>query len=506
MIVADYAELRTIDPTAHLAATVADDFRGGLFLPREISCLPAWASARMALDTEEGMYVASTFAPDWVWVRKYDGLPNVNMFGALPYYAHDSGPAIQCAIDVIGWGKLEVPVGNFKSCQTLYTPPGFTMVGHGVQHTPNIAWGEMRGSVLIGSHTGPAVLSMKGAYNSSLQDICLFADEVARPKTVLALGRGPGGGTAGRHHIQNVNLLGYPEKAVVYSIASEENNFVSLRANVLPGAAAKHTVFTSEHDELAVDSMVSSSNFTSYMSGFNLLHQGTTDDSDVFYQSLGSQSQTWSLRDGFMHMTSGARSYFVRLNLTDTNPLGDFNFDSIGFEAANSAAPPLATFKIEGNGRLYGFKAKNVSEGMHQQGTEKFIDVSPTVTLVRPEISVSKASHPSTFGPVEGGSIRLPAVYGNVVPGGVPGLRDMTLDVYSRYTHTVPFTYFVEIQAGNTFRWIGNPTGGTPYAAENVPINGNWQPLSHGVRIKFGAIGGHTPGSFWYWTATPAIG
>lgn len=501
MIVADYTALQAITSTSEVGAQVADFFRGGFFTLFLKTNLPAGLSAKMALDTQRGWFVPHPNT-EYVWVRRPDGIPSIWHFGAVPYLTVDSTAAIKGAIAVVGWGAIDVPVGNHKTTETIYLPPGAILIGRGVQHTPDMSSPQLSGSVIFGSHSGPAIISMKGAYNCSLQNICLWGDQANPPKTGLCLGRS-GTGSAGRHFFSNINVVGYFTKAAIYSIASEENEWIIPRANVL-GGGAQWTFFTSEADELAVDGMTIGSNFTAYFHGFNLLHQGTTANSAAVYQSLGAQSQLWDWRGGFMGMTSGANSCFVWLNLS-ASPLGDFTFESIGFEASSSAAPPLETFRITGAGVLKGLRIINCSEGMYQSGTQKFISVSPSVTLDRPQINCAKLSHPSTFGPVTGGDISLPSMpfYGSLSFGGVSGLRDLSYVLPCGFTGASKLTYFVEIQDGNTFRWIGNATGGLPYDAQNVPITGGEQALSNGVKIKFASVGGHTTGTFWYWDANP---
>ena len=50
--------------------------------------------------------------------------------------------------------------------------------------------------------------------------------------------------------------------------------------------------------------------------------------------------------------------------------------------------------------------------------------------------------------------------------------------------------------AADTFRWGDGKLFDTPN--QNVPITGDWQTLSHGVKIRFASRNGHAPGSLWF--------
>jgi len=64
--------------------------------------------------------------------------------------------------------------------------------------------------------------------------------------------------------------------------------------------------------------------------------------------------------------------------------------------------------------------------------------------------------------------------------------------------------------AWGVFHHIDNPEGdATPSVAESkfgetpnqrIPVTGDWQPLAHGVEIRFGGITGHSKGSTWFIT------
>jgi hypothetical protein len=56
--------------------------------------------------------------------------------------------------------------------------------------------------------------------------------------------------------------------------------------------------------------------------------------------------------------------------------------------------------------------------------------------------------------------------------------------------------YTVHVDGENTFRW---GSGGTfDYQHERVPITGDWQTLSHGVKIRFPSKSGYSRGSLWF--------
>jgi hypothetical protein len=50
--------------------------------------------------------------------------------------------------------------------------------------------------------------------------------------------------------------------------------------------------------------------------------------------------------------------------------------------------------------------------------------------------------------------------------------------------------------AADTFRWGDGKLFDTPH--RGVAITGDWQELSHGVKVRFASRTGHTPGSLWF--------
>ena len=68
---------------------------------------------------------------------------------------------------------------------------------------------------------------------------------------------------------------------------------------------------------------------------------------------------------------------------------------------------------------------------------------------------------------------------------------------------SVIFTIKIDGEGGDgrpdSFSWVSGWGPGSTRGAfqANVPITGDWQPLSHGVEIKFDSRNGHSLGSFW---------
>jgi hypothetical protein len=467
-------------------------------------------------------------------------------FGAVGDGVADDTAAIQNAISAVVSGTVYFPRGTYKTTATIYVPYGVTIYGDGVQHVPSISITGQQGSVIWGQHTGAAVLSLKGAYNCRISDIIIVGDPSTIPKTGLCLGRSSVA-SAGRHYIENINVVGYFSKAAIYSIASEENTWIIPRANVL-GGGAQYTFFTAESDALSVDTLTTNSNFTSWVYGFNFLHQADytgdpTRPTFAIYAEIGSATQTWGFKGGFTGMTSQVTgSSHIRVQMTAT-PLGDFTFEDIGCESSNSLNPPLQVMYVGGPGFvLKGLRMTNVSGGQFQSGQTHFINVQGGAEIENADIRCSKTDHQSSFSIVRKSNISIldqdlhidyisigntfnarqlylletaggsrsnniancPS-FGKVTFGG-GAVNDFSIDATSLFTGIVNRSMVVKIDgtgAPNTFTW--SKDGGATWDAAGVAITGSAQTLTEGIVIKFVATTGHTMASQWSFIAEPNV-
>lgn len=429
----------------------------------------------------------------------------------------DDQPALMKACSSIPSGVVQLTNKTYLTKSTLYVPSNITLRGVGMR--------QRMGSTIKGSHTGAAVVSLKGSVAVSLRDLNLEGDDAVTPQTGLTLGRGTAQ-SAGRHYIESIDVSGYFSKAAIYSIASEENTWIWINANVL-GGGARYTFYTAEQDDLSVDHLVKSSNFVSQFFGIEFLNQSSTANSAAIYIHAGAGTATWLFKGGFTGMTSGPNSSHVVIYGSAPTFSGvSITFEDLGHEAWSNASPPVQVFLLDcapgTTGPLKGLTIKNNQIGQYLGGTSYFINSTREVKLVGADIFNVATQHPSIFNEITDCRITLPEqdliiangsallrnqinartvittqgasrnnlimcpTYSTPVHVGT-GPKAMTLDPSTLFTGTVARALVVEIDGStipNTFKWSKN--GGLAWDAALVPITGGKpQLLTEGIYIKF---------------------
>jgi len=463
----------------------------------------------------------------------------------------DDKPAITKALTSISGtgGIVQLSNKTYVTKSTLYVPSNVILQGVGMR--------PALGSTIKGCHTGPAVVSLKGAVMVSLRFLNIHGDSVKTPQTGLALGRSTHQ-SAGRHYIESVNVTGYFSKAAIYSIASEENTWIMIHANVL-GGGARYTFYTSEQDDLSVDNFVKSCNTIAQLFGIELLHQGNTANSAVIYMNTGWATRGWLFKGGFTGITAGPNSSHVVIHQFESGASG-ITFEDIGHEAWSNATPPVQVFLLDcapgGTKTLRGLAIKNNQVGQYVGGTRYFINSTKGVKLVGADISVSYTQHPSRLNEVADSRINLPeqdliianggALVRNqinarnvITTNGASSNNIITCPVYSTpvftgkgpnamtiepfrffttndkvttisgtvFTGTVPRSFVVKIDGvttPNTFKW--SKDGGSTWDATRVPITaGKPQLLTEGIYIKFSQGTDLGLNDSWTFTAKPYL-
>lgn len=462
-------------------------------------------------------------------------------FGA---YADNSHPtettsAIHRAMASIqaGGGIVSLPAGTYKTNAVLYVPSTITLLGNGMRVMTGTT---TTGTTINGAHTGAAVVSLKGAIGASIRHLSIQGDAAVIPQTGLCLGRSCYQ-SAGRHYLEELNVLGSFSKAAVYSIASEENTFVHLHANVV-GGTAKYTFYTSEADDLQVDAMTASSNYVCSVFSSNLLHQGNVDDSAAVYMNVGAGTAGWLFKGGFTGMTSGKNSSHVWLNFAAGSSLrrsGSITFEDVGCEAWSNASPPIQVFRLSGvTSILAGLRIVNCQIGQYLGGTQYYLYGDDGITLEGADIVVPGASHPSSVWALHDSRVNTPdqtlavrksvlrnnlnalkvirpatssnnlitcPTYGPITYVGA-GENTLAISAASQFTGTAARDFRVEIDrssAPNTFRW--SKDGGATWDATCVAITTLDQTLTEGVVIKFETGTGHATGDKWEFVVDPYL-
>lgn len=480
---------------------------------------------------------------------------SVTDFGGVGDGTTDCTGAINAAnlavfLGVQGGGRVKFPFGNYLATSAIYTPSGVTWCGDGMKCGPALAndMTNVEGSCVIGKHTGVAIVSMKGSQTCSIQHMSLFGHNTVTPQTGLILGRSSSA-SAGRHYFEQCNVLGYFSQAACYFIASEENVFNQLHWNVI-GGTAKYGLYTSDADDLSIDTMHQGSNWQNAFFGGNYLHQGSVNNSASIYINVrlgaAGSTQGWLFKGGFTGMTSGTTSAHVQINLADNGAsyTRDFVFEDIGCEAVSNASPPVQVFHVTNSSGgatvLRGLRLKNNTNGQALAGTAYYLYVDDSINLVDAQIEEAASTHPSSVFTMNECDVNLPeqdftvrsvcnssnvrarqiyhagstgTYYNNVSQTPViynqtytgTGPNNMVFDSTNLYSGLIARDFIVKIDATgtpDTFKW--SQDGGLTYVATGVAITGAAQTLTAGVVIKFGTTTGHTLNDYWTFLCDPS--
>lgn len=475
---------------------------------------------------------------------------NVFDFGAVGNGTTDDTSAINAAIASIntgtnGGGTVFFPRGNYLTTSTIYLPQSIILLGTGRRPGPITGnYANIEGSCIIGKHSGAAIVSSKGSAYTGIQHMSLYGDQTTSPKTGLCVGRTTGGASSGRQYFEDILIAGYFTKAAIYSIAVEESTWLNVDGLLL-GGGAKYTFYTSKTDDLSVDSLVSSSNWSANtFIGFNLLNQAAEANSAAIYISVASGCQGWTFRDGFTGMTSGATSSHIWINVTeDSTYARDFVFDCVGSESTSNASPPIQVFKVDStvSCSLRGLVIRSCTQGQVLGGTQYYLYSADNVILDGLFLYETISDYPSSVWRITNGEVNVPqqnlivrsgiisstinsnqtihqgvlgqvtktlclnTIYGPVRFTGT-GVNAMTIPSTVVMTGLVQRKVYVEIDGTptpNTFKW--SVDDGSTFVATNVPITGANQLLQDAIYVIFSQTTGLTVGDKWQCLFDPVL-
>jgi hypothetical protein len=171
--VASRTALKAIDTTKDTVAYLTEAGREGIFVWRTGDY-----STQVTADTQEGVYIASTgtASTSGAWVRKYDGLPQGNWFGA-DASASDNATAFSGIASVLSLlKKVALPAGVFiTSLATASLPAALAGPGQ-VQDTAG-----NRGPIFMNQTAAPSALgnqnSVLTAFNGDLSRVGLAMEK-----------------------------------------------------------------------------------------------------------------------------------------------------------------------------------------------------------------------------------------------------------------------------------------------------------------------------------------
>ena len=307
---------------------------------------------------------------------------------------------------------LNVSKGEFLTTAELTLPQNTNLGGaYGLTITGyNSTWSNV--SVIYAKHTGPSILSLKGANGVSMSGVKLESDPVTFPKTAMILGRDVNVDSCGWHNIRRVWIDGKFSVAGIYSIASEENIWKDIFIQ-LQGGGAKYGFYSCTEDDLSVDSLPASSNIANSISRMHIWNWQAIADAACIYLECGEAMGSWSFNECYCIPKSGD---YYRINLgrvSATAPLGPFSLRDCGGEIYNPVSPftdsPNNVFNVTSIPTL-SLKGLTIQGGRGQLinagGTRKILNVDNTITLASPNIVIPALEDPTTTSSIFRGKIK----------------------------------------------------------------------------------------------------
>ena len=316
---------------------------------------------------------------------------SVKDFGAVGNGSTDDTAAIQAAIDAVTslsgasrGGEVFLPAGCYRTTAQILLKHGVSLRGQ----TSRSPGGAYNGSTaILGDHTGAAILSLKGAHCCRVIGLSILSTSANIPKTGLLLGRNSAG-SAGLHHLEDINVEGYFSKAAIYSIASESNVWIRPTFTVY-GGGAKYGFFTSQGDELTVDSLTGSSNLENTILGMEGIHIVNDPTMVGLYIGGGASTGSWTFVGAYIIQAGGA---YIEINSGGSDgmdTLGPITFTGTSGEIYNTSGSnsPVHGYKLSGTTGLCGFTVNGGRfEFRAATGNERTIYQAAGVTLRQPSV------------------------------------------------------------------------------------------------------------------------
>lgn len=322
-----------------------------------------------------------------------------DMFDLLAYGATGDGSvddtaAVVAAVAGAGLdgGIVFIPTGIFKTTSTIYSPRWVSVLGIS-SHAPGKTYDGL--SILLGIHTGPAVLSLKGALGCRIENVLFQGDETTSPKTGLCLGRGVDVASAGSHFVTNVNVSGFFSEAAVYLIASEENSFINLNI-YLRGGGAMAGLFMAQGDSFSVDSLSASSNLNNVFHNIRVSSEVMDDDSACIMIHAGSSSGDFDFFGGYLLPSRGAY-VFVTVNQDAASMLRGMRFYGLSGEINTVGSGPIYGFRFGDPGGAFSANVDIMGTYMPCAGGGNFLKMDTNSVLADSRIKVPTPINGSSY-------------------------------------------------------------------------------------------------------------
>lgn len=352
------------------------------------------------------------------WKRQYSGVVNVLWFGADPTAITDSIAAFNAARDSVSslGGDLYAPKGMYKLSSKFELTSGVSLYGDGCFKGTDA---DREGvTILFCEHTGPAMLSLKGANGCYVRNLSLQGSSTVKPKTGLMLGRSSAA-SAGHHHIENVTVIGYFTVAGIYNIASEENSFTNVWSWNF-GGDARYGLVVSTQDIFNVDGMTSSTCL--FNNFYNLRLYNTSPSASAAGIFLQCAQEMGSINFFGVYIIQYAGAY-IRISqgaIDGVRALGPFNFHGVAGEIY-SGGNPKCGFDLVSSVPLnwQGLNIDNPRLQLPANSNGDICDIRQDIntTLYNPKIIMSP---PEAF-PYASSLVRREKIIGGVVSVGRVG-------------------------------------------------------------------------------------
>ncbi len=307
---------------------------------------------------------------------------NVESYGAVANGTTDNSNAIANAISALHPG------------QTLFFP---CTTGQFYLVKSPINFGSLKNIHLEGSGSGcdlsyagstyqPAAFNFVGAWSIDVRNMDFYSSNGILPQTILMLGRPTPNSQSGQFKFTNVRVEGWATKAIVYSIASEENSWIAPTI-IINGGGASYAFYTSWNDDLGVANLPQGSNLSLWMQNFHLFDFSPNIDpthSLIYDEGNSSGAGNHTYRDGYLASGNGTGFSFgssgsymtVWMGLTvDSNRFEDgyqmFNFTGGGsfgdIALTNNKSAGVSKYMINLPSTCYDctIQGNNVQQGDH---------------------------------------------------------------------------------------------------------------------------------------------
>ena len=302
---------------------------------------------------------------------------------------------IQAAIDSMearGGGRLDANAGIYLCLSTVNMKRGVWLQGEGCKKPGGLAGAAQAldgVTVFYGKHTGPAIISFKGAHCCKMADVLLQGDQTDVPKTGLLCGRNSAS-SAGLHEFDRIQVAGYFSAVPIYLIASESNTWHDIFVT-LYGGGAFYCLYTSQGDDFSVDSLTGSSNLENSFFALEFINMVNDVSAAGIFINSGGSTGTWNFVAAYCIQYAGSY-YAIQAGSSDgLDGLGPFTFTGCSGEIYNQAGggAPQQGFNLLGNTAIRGLTIHGSRmQFVNATGNERIIKQASTVTLKEADIQM----------------------------------------------------------------------------------------------------------------------